>query len=148
MRRSWVWPSKIGCMRPRPDGAATGGMGWWDFLTGSRCMYTLGPYPKFGGRWQNLHLYIRWWFPNILLFSTILGEMESNLTNTFQMGWFQPPTSYSTVIHLPSIHWSYGKKSFPHGDACNKLPFNISLTIRVWYIYLHLPYFTIKNNQM
>ena len=30
----------------------------------------------------------------------------------------------------------------------NKIILNISHSIHVWSIYLHLPYFTIKNNQL
>ena len=34
------------------------------------------------------------------------------------------------------------------GDDLNPALPSIAHTIHVWYIYLHLPYFTIKNNQM
>ena len=37
-----------------------------------------------------------------------------------------------------------------HSSTCSRVnipvPQSISLTIHVWYIYLHLPYFTIRNN--
>ncbi len=66
----------------------------------------------------------------------------NDLTPTICLAAWEPPGKQPLL--LISIKFT-PKNSNP--VALKKSTF-LSHSIRVWYIYLHLPYFTIKNNQM
>ena len=59
------------------------------------------------------------------------------------MGW-----SKTQVLQELFSHWGQQPKTSWIYDSYTQKKQSHSHTIHVWYIYLHLPYFTIKNNQM
>ena len=54
----------------------------------------------------------------------------------------------ATCMRLMDLSWGFGIENLNFDMHSGERVFSVDIPIHVWYIYQHLPYLAIKNNQM